>query len=88
MAMLLPTFGVGGGKYSNYHWVDILPLIVMGQWYMRPHSTAFDLLDHYFLVNKFVDITLPRHIVRWMAAFLTELPQRVDTYVLWSKYHH
>ncbi len=41
------------------------------------YSKAFDLIDHNLLVNKLVDIGLPRHILRWMAAFLADRSHRV-----------
>ncbi len=41
------------------------------------YSKGFDLIDDNLLVNKIVDIGLPRHIVRWMAAFLADRSHRV-----------
>ena len=34
------------------------------------YSKAFDLINHEILMQKLVDIGIPPHIVRWMAAFL------------------
>ncbi len=48
------------------------------------YSKAFDLIDHNLLVNKLVDIGLPRHIVRWTAAFLADRSHRVKLGAIYS----
>jgi hypothetical protein len=44
---------------------------------MLDYSKAFDLINHQILVKKLLDIGLPPHLVRWMAAFLVDREQRV-----------
>ena len=41
------------------------------------YSKAFDLINHHILVRKLLDIGLPEHLVRWIAAFLLDREQRV-----------
>ena len=38
--------------------------------FLLDYSKAFDLINHEMLMQKLVDIGIPPHIVRWMAAFL------------------
>ena len=41
------------------------------------YGKAFDLINHYILLNKMVGMEVPAHLVRWMAAFLLDREQRV-----------
>ena len=41
------------------------------------YSNAFNLINHETLINMLVDMNLPAHIVRWMAAFLLDREQTV-----------
>ena len=41
------------------------------------YRKAFDLINYYILIDKLVNMELPAHLVRWMAAFLLDREQRV-----------
>ena len=41
------------------------------------YSKAFDLINHELLITKLVDVGLPAHLVRWLAAFLINRQQVV-----------
>ena len=41
------------------------------------YSKAFDLINHELLITKLVEVRLPAHLVRWLAAFLTNRQQVV-----------
>ena len=34
------------------------------------YRKAFDLINHYILIDKLIKMELPAHLVRWMAALL------------------
>ena len=44
---------------------------------MLDFSKAFDLINHYLLLDKLQSYGLPAHILRWMATFLLDRAQRV-----------
>ena len=41
------------------------------------YSKAFDLVNHELLITKLVEVGLPAHLVRWLAAFLINRQQVV-----------
>ena len=41
------------------------------------YTKAFDLINHELLITKLVDVGLPAHLVRWLAAFLINRQQVV-----------
>ena len=44
---------------------------------MLDFSKAFDLINHHILLEKLTNSGLPRHIVRWIGAFLLDRSQKV-----------
>ena len=44
---------------------------------MLDFSKAFDLINHHILLEKLTNSGLPRHIVRWIGAFLLDRRQKV-----------
>ena len=44
---------------------------------MLDFSKAFDLINHHILLEKLTNNGLPRHIVRWIGAFLLDRSQKV-----------
>ena len=44
---------------------------------MLDFSKAFDLINHHILLEKLTNSGLPRHIVRWIGAFLPDRSQKV-----------
>ena len=44
---------------------------------MLDFSKAFDLINHHILLEKLTISGLPRHIVRWIGAFLLDRSQKV-----------
>ena len=53
------------------------------------YCKAFDLIDHYLLVNKLCSLDIPPWVVRWVSDFLTARQQRVklgtNDYSEWSE---
>ena len=44
---------------------------------MLDFSKAFDLINHHILLEKLTNSGLPRHIVRWIGAFLLDRSKMV-----------
>ena len=77
------------GGISGTSTTDVL-LEMVNKWYeatdnldsyvrvvMLDVSKAFDLINHCLLIEKLQLYDLPEHIIRWMAAFLLDINQRV-----------
>ena len=58
-----------------YEATDILNTYVRVD--MLDFSQAFDLINHHILLEKLTNSGLPRHIVRWIGAFLLDRSQKV-----------
>ena len=44
---------------------------------MLDFRKAFDLINHHILLEKLTNSGLPRHVVRWIGAFLLDRKQKV-----------
>ena len=76
--------GIAGASTSDalvemthrwYEATDILNTYV--RVVMLDFSKAFDLINHHILLEKLTNSGLPRHIVRWIGAFLLDRSQKV-----------
>jgi hypothetical protein len=51
------------------------------------YRKAFDRIDHKILMSKLSNLDIPNFLLRWLASFLTERPQRIkigNTFSTWS----
>ena len=49
----------------------------LARFFFPDYCKAFDLIDHYLLVNKLCSLDIPPWVVRWVSDFLTARQQRV-----------
>ena len=61
----------------------------LARFFFPDYCKAFDLIDHYLLVNKLCSLDIPPWVVRWVSDFLTARQQRVklgtNDYSEWSE---